>query len=90
MCNIICVCILQEKVPLAWVNQPLFDYKGTLRSGTATLPCWIVTPEEILGDTLNPIGNLNEHMCALQYMYIGILYMHKECPTMYIACRLFL
>ena len=47
---------LQEKVPLAWVNQALFDYKGTLRSGTVTLPCWIVNPEEPLEELLNPIG----------------------------------
>lgn len=47
---------LQEKVPLAWVNQALFDYKGTLRSGTVTLPCWIVNPEEPLQEILNPIG----------------------------------
>ena len=47
---------LQEKVPLAWVNQSLFDYQDHLRSGTVTLPCWNVNPEEPLEDLLNPIG----------------------------------
>ena len=47
---------LQEKVPLSWVNQPLFDYRNQLRSGAVTLPCWPVSPEEPLEDLLNPIG----------------------------------
>ncbi len=47
---------LQEKVPLAWVNQPLFDFRDSLRSGTVTLPCWLVSPEAPLEELLNPIG----------------------------------
>ena len=58
---------LQEKVPLAWVNQSLFDYQDHLRSGTVTLPCWNVNPEEPLEDLLNPIGQNTNTM----YMYMG-------------------
>lgn len=60
----------QEKVPLAWVNQALFDYKGTLRSGTVTLPCWVVNPEEPLEEILNPIGNLYLHDTYILCTYI--------------------
>ena len=38
------------------MNQPLFDYRDQLRSGTITLPCWPVSPEEPLEDLFNPIG----------------------------------
>jgi len=38
------------------VNQPVFDYRNQLHSGTVTLPCWLVSPEQPLEDLLNPIG----------------------------------
>lgn len=60
MTPVCCTSLLQERVPLAWVNQALFDYKGTFSSGTVTLPCWIVNPEEPLEEVLNPIG-----MCSV-------------------------
>ena len=46
-----------SQVPLAWVNQPLFDYRCQFCKGVKTLPCWPVSPEDPLEDTLNPIGN---------------------------------
>uniref|UniRef100_A0A1X7T3H7 PIK helical domain-containing protein n=1 Tax=Amphimedon queenslandica TaxID=400682 RepID=A0A1X7T3H7_AMPQE len=49
----------EEKVPLAWVNQPLFDYRCQFCNGVSkTLPCWPVSPEEPLEDLLNPIGTV--------------------------------
>uniref|UniRef100_A0A1X7SXV9 C2 PI3K-type domain-containing protein n=1 Tax=Amphimedon queenslandica TaxID=400682 RepID=A0A1X7SXV9_AMPQE len=45
-------------VPLAWVNQPLFDYRCQFCNGVSkTLPCWPVSPEEPLEDLLNPIAD---------------------------------
>ena len=64
---------LQEKVPLSWVNQPLFDYRNQLRSGTVTLPCWPVSPEEPLEDLLNPIGQ-----CQCQCYSVKNLHAHLE------------
>ena len=49
------------QVPLAWVNQPLFDYRNQLNVGTHSLSCWIVSPEDPLEDTLNPIGTAWPH-----------------------------
>lgn len=44
---------------MAWVNIPIFDYKGNLRSGEYKLYMWSITDEDILSDAqLNPIGNL--------------------------------
>lgn len=67
-----------ENVPLAWVNQPLFDYRNMLRSGTVTLPCWTIDPEDPLEDLLNPIGtvmlNPNSQDCPslmIQYTDYG-------------------
>lgn len=48
----------EEKVLVAWVNQPLFDYKNFFRFGTITLPCWPASPEDPLEDLLNPIGTV--------------------------------
>ena len=40
--------------PLAWVNTPVFDYKGYLKSGSkTTLYCWGIL-EENLGDVEMP------------------------------------
>ena len=47
---------LSVQVPLAWVNQPLFDYRSQLCTGIKTLPCWVVSAEDTLEDLLNPIG----------------------------------
>ena len=48
---------LKEVIPLAWVNIPVFDYKGTLRSGEHKLYMWPVTDEALLTEELlNPIG----------------------------------
>jgi len=48
---------VQEIIPLAWVNIPVFDYKGTLRSGEHKLYMWPITDEDILTEELlNPIG----------------------------------
>ena len=45
--------------PLAWVNIPVFDYKGTLRCGEHKLHMWPVTDEDILTEELlNPIGEM--------------------------------
>ena len=46
----------EEKVPLAWVNLPLFDYLNMLCTGDKTLHCWHVNAEDPLEDLLNPIG----------------------------------
>jgi len=49
--------VVQEIIPLAWVNIPVFDYKGTLRSGEHKLYMWPITDEDILTEELlNPIG----------------------------------
>jgi len=49
--------VMQEVIPLAWVNIPVFDYKGTLRSGEQKLYMWPVTDEALLTEELlNPIG----------------------------------
>ncbi|KAL5491772.1 hypothetical protein EMCRGX_G017129 [Ephydatia muelleri] len=41
-----------RSVPLAWVNQPLFDYKKHLRTGTSTLSCWPFDPEDPSNENL--------------------------------------
>jgi len=45
-------------MPLAWVNIPVFDYKGTLRSDDEKkLYMWTLTDDDVLTDELvNPIG----------------------------------
>ena len=48
----------EEKVPLAWVNMPLFDYLNQLCTGEKTLHCWGVSADDTLEDLLNPIGQL--------------------------------
>jgi phosphatidylinositol-4,5-bisphosphate 3-kinase len=47
-----------EKVPLAWVNQPLFDYRNYLRTGAVSLPCWPMSPEDTMEGLLNPIDTV--------------------------------
>ncbi|CAI8031374.1 Phosphatidylinositol 4,5-bisphosphate 3-kinase catalytic subunit beta isoform [Geodia barretti] len=47
-----------EKVPLAWVNQPLFDYRNYLKTGSVTLPCWPMSPEDSMEGLLNPIDTV--------------------------------
>jgi len=44
--------------PLAWLNIPIFDYKGIMRSDSAKkLYMWFVTDVDMLSDEmLNPIG----------------------------------
>ena len=52
----------QENLPLAWVNIPIFDYKGDLRSGEHKLYMWPITDEDILSDEqLNSIGDYNNN-----------------------------
>ncbi len=60
-------------MPLAWVNQALFDYKGVLRSGTETLPCWTINPEEPLEDLPNPIG-MNFVVQELQHTHTNTIH----------------
>lgn len=45
-------------MPFAWVNIPVFDYKGTLRSDeNKKLYMWPLTDDDILSDEqVNPIG----------------------------------
>jgi len=44
---------------MAWVNIPIFDYKGNLRCGEHKLYMWSITDEDVLSDAqLNPIGLL--------------------------------
>ena len=62
---------LTPQVPLAWVNQPLFDYRNQLHIGTHSLSCWIVSPEDPLEDTLNPIGGCWPHPMAVVTLSIG-------------------
>jgi len=51
------LCVTKDIVPLAWVNIPVFDYKGILQSGEHRLFMWPVTDEDILTEEqLNPIG----------------------------------
>jgi len=48
---------MKDIIPLAWVNIPVFDYQGTLRSGEHKLYMWPITDEDILTEELlNPIG----------------------------------
>jgi len=54
--------VVKEVIPLAWVNIPVFDYKGTLRSGEHKLFMWPVTDEALLTEEqLNPIGTQLPH-----------------------------
>ena len=47
----------QDMIADAWVNIPLFDYQGVLRSGLHTLYMWSITDDDILSEEqLNPIG----------------------------------
>jgi len=55
--EVVLFCVVKEVIPLAWVNIPVFDYKGTLRSGEHQLYMWQVTDEALLTEELlNPIG----------------------------------
>lgn len=46
-----------NKVPLAWVNLPMFDYRNLLRTGRTELTMWNMDENETtLEDVLNPIG----------------------------------
>ncbi|XP_020914528.1 phosphatidylinositol 4,5-bisphosphate 3-kinase catalytic subunit beta isoform [Exaiptasia diaphana] len=46
----------RESIALAWVNTPLFDFRGHLRQGIVNLTTWPVT--ETLPEKLNPIGTV--------------------------------
>ncbi len=50
----------QDIRPLAWVNIPVFDFRGQLRSGSQVLYMWSLTDDDFLSDEtqLNPIGQL--------------------------------
>ena len=50
--------IFQEKVPLAWVNIALIDYKNRLRSGEKKLYCWPAGNNISLEEDLNLIGGV--------------------------------
>jgi Phosphoinositide 3-kinase C2 len=57
--NVSLFSLLQEVIPLAWVNIPIFDYKGNLRSGEYKLYMWPIADEDVLSNMqLNPIGEL--------------------------------
>ena len=59
-------CCVKEIIPLAWVNIPVFDYKGTLRSGEHNLYMWPITDEDILSEELlNPIGTIRHLLIAV-------------------------
>lgn len=48
-----------EAMTLAWVNLPVYDYVGKLRSGQNTLFMWSVTDDDMLTEEfLNPIGTV--------------------------------
>lgn len=53
----------KEMMPLAWVNIPVFDYKGTLRSDDQKkLYMWTLTDDDVLTDELvNPIGTVESN-----------------------------
>jgi len=56
-------CAVKEIIPLAWVNIPVFDYQGVLRSGEYKLHMWPVTDEKLLTEELlNPIGMSPHHV----------------------------
>ena len=59
-------------IPLGWVNIPVFDYKGYLRSGKCTLYLWDITNDKILSEEehLNPIGMFL--LCLIVCMYVTV------------------
>ena len=46
-------------MPIAWVNIPVYDYKGLMRAGHHTLYLWPISDTAMLCEEyLNPIGKL--------------------------------
>lgn len=62
--------------PLAWVNIPVFDYKGIMRNDNAKkLYMWFVTDVDMLSDEmLNPIGKyiISSLLMSLKMVLIDI------------------
>ena len=48
--------ILQESIPLAWVNTTLFDFQDNLRQGQLKLYAWPVP--ETMAEQLKPVGTV--------------------------------
>ncbi|ELU18517.1 hypothetical protein CAPTEDRAFT_18019 [Capitella teleta] len=52
----------QEVNSLAWVNIPIFDYKGVLRTGPQVMYMWSITDDDILSEELlNPLGTVEQN-----------------------------
>jgi phosphatidylinositol-4,5-bisphosphate 3-kinase len=60
----------QEVSALAWVNIPIFDYKGVLRTGPQVMYMWSITDDDILSEELlNPLGRIFHHFSFLRYEF---------------------
>ena len=52
--------VLFQAIPLAWVNMPLFNYKGFLHSGSFRIYCWQHNKKNDSSEniTFNPLGTV--------------------------------
>ena len=93
--------IFQEKVPLAWVNIALIDYKNRLRSGEKKLYCWPAGNNISLEEDLNLIGGVTTNpdthdapylvLKFRDYNSVPIVYppMEKVCVNTHIFLSIF-
>ena len=52
-----CVSINQDFNPIAWVNMPVYDFKGRLPRGNLVLPLWQFEAV-LLDEPCHPIGEI--------------------------------